>query len=309
LLFNLVVCSFPLNLRPIVGILTQPTVPVLSEVEGANGNNASSITASYVKWVEMAGARVVPIPYNATQQQLQYYFNSVNGILMPGGMQTLNSTLPFFDASLYLFNQAIMANARGDYFPVWGTCQGFQFMNIAVSGQENEGVLSDFDSWDISYPLFFTPDSNTSRMFGSAPASVLNTFATTNCTMNWHHLGVLPSLYSTNQNLAKFFRILSTNVDRENKPFISSIEGINMPFYATQFHPEWSVFEWDPTAHVSHATETIAAMQYLADFFVGETRKNNHFFPSPAEEQSALIYNFQATYTQDTTGDTQTYYF
>jgi len=109
--------------------------------------------------------------------------------------------------------------------------------------------------------LFFTPESKRSRMFGSAPTSVLETLATTNCTMNWHHQGVAPSLYETNQNLANFFRILSTNVDRENKPFISSMEGINIPFYGTQFHPEWSIFEWDPTAHVSHAQATVASMQ------------------------------------------------
>jgi len=122
-----------LNLRPIIGILTQPTVPVLTS---ALNNGSSFITASYVKWVESGGARVVPIPYNASQEELSYFFSSVNGLLMPGGMQTLNETITFFDSSLYLFNLALKANANGDYFPIWGTCMGFQFLNIAVSGQD-----------------------------------------------------------------------------------------------------------------------------------------------------------------------------
>lgn len=298
-------CANATNLRPIIGILTQPSDPVLANTYPGN----SEIVASYVKWLESGGARVVPIPYNATTAQLEYFFNSVNGLLMPGGMQTLNHTIPFFDSSMYLYNLALKANTNGDYFPIWGTCQGFQFLNIAASGIENESVLSLYDSWDISWPLFFTPESKTSRLFGSAPSDVLSTLSTQNCTMNWHHQGVDPALYKTNQNLTNFFRILSTNVDRENKPFISSIEGINVPFYGTQFHPEWSIFEWDPTAHVSHATDTITAMQYLSDFFVSETRKNNHAFPDPVSEQNALIYNFQPTYTLPITGDTQTYYF
>ncbi len=132
-------------------------------------------------------------------------------------------------------------------------------------------LLYEYDALSvyISWPLFFTPESKVSRMFGSAPAGIfkkkskegnggkkkrtikkllnfectldiLNIFSEQNCTMNWHHQGVAPSLYNSmiyfsisfsphktiaNQKLASFYRILSTNVDREGKPFISSIEG------------------------------------------------------------------------------------
>ena len=48
--------------RPVIGILTHPG-------DGANGRlsnatNAANIPASYVKFVESAGARVIPIIYN-----------------------------------------------------------------------------------------------------------------------------------------------------------------------------------------------------------------------------------------------------
>ena len=45
------------NDRPIIGILTQPSSSSLSQF----GDNY--IAASYVKYVESAGARVVPIQY------------------------------------------------------------------------------------------------------------------------------------------------------------------------------------------------------------------------------------------------------
>lgn len=41
------------------------------------------------------------------------------------------------------------------------------------------------------------------------------------------------------------------------------------------------------------------AMQDLSNFFVGEARKNFHKFPSVAEEQKNLIYQWQPTYTGD----------
>jgi hypothetical protein len=38
-------------------------------------------------------------------------------------------------------------------------------------------------------------------------------------------------------------------------------------------------------------------MQWVANFFVGEARKNDHAFASAEEEQSALIYNTAPTFT------------
>jgi len=56
----LVIVSAQQNLRPVIGIVTEPTSPSLAKY----GN--SFISAGYVKFVEMAGARVVPIPYLTT---------------------------------------------------------------------------------------------------------------------------------------------------------------------------------------------------------------------------------------------------
>ena len=53
----LVIASAQPNLRPIIGIVTEPTDGALSKF------GDSFISAGYVKFVEMGGARVVPIPY------------------------------------------------------------------------------------------------------------------------------------------------------------------------------------------------------------------------------------------------------
>jgi len=47
--------------------------------------NYSYFPASYVKFIEAAGARVVPIPYDASPENLTFFFNSTNGLLLPGG--------------------------------------------------------------------------------------------------------------------------------------------------------------------------------------------------------------------------------
>lgn len=45
-------------------------------------------------------------------------FNSINGMLIPGGSADLKPGHPFYDATQYLFKLALEANDKGDYFPV-----------------------------------------------------------------------------------------------------------------------------------------------------------------------------------------------
>ena len=41
----------------------------------------------------------------------------------------------------------------GDYFPVWGTCQGFQLLATITAKQD---VMSNYDAEDLPLPLNFT---------------------------------------------------------------------------------------------------------------------------------------------------------
>ena len=47
------------------------------------------------------------------------------------------------------------ANDNGDYFPVWGTCLGFELLAFIVAGNDNS-VLSATDATNLSLPLEFT---------------------------------------------------------------------------------------------------------------------------------------------------------
>lgn len=55
-----------LNFRPVIGILTHPGDGASGRLN--NDTNASYIAASYVKFVESAGARVIPLIYNEPRE-------------------------------------------------------------------------------------------------------------------------------------------------------------------------------------------------------------------------------------------------
>jgi hypothetical protein len=61
-------------------------------------------------------------------------FKAINGILLPGGGATLAPGHAFYDAARLLVEMAVAANDAGDYYPVHGTCLGWETLAIVVSG-------------------------------------------------------------------------------------------------------------------------------------------------------------------------------
>ncbi len=110
--------------------------------------------------------------------------------------------------------------------------------------------------------------------------------------------------------LTSFYRVLAINEDREGVQFISSMEGIQYPVYAQQWHAEkvrrsnpfvlftlQPQFEWTIDEDINHDASAIYAMQYFANFFVNECRKSLHSFPDQDTESKALIYNYSPVFT------------
>ena len=68
--------------RPIIGILAIDTYYYLDDYYP---EATMMIGASYVKFVEQGGARVVPILHNKTDDYYEMMFRSTNGFLLTGG--------------------------------------------------------------------------------------------------------------------------------------------------------------------------------------------------------------------------------
>ena len=89
------------------------------------------------------------------------------------------------------------------------------------------------------------------------PENIRATLASKPVTTNLHHDGVEPSVFEASNNLNQFFKMLSTNVDRNGKPFASSIESRDYPIYGVQWHPERPQFQWSTTLpdKIGHTVE------------------------------------------------------
>jgi len=271
-----------LNNRPIIAVLAQKEHKELPP-------NQSYIAASYVKYLESSGARVVPIPHFYTTKQVTEIFKYVNGVFFPGG------GVEFFTSQYYkhaktLWDLAIKANDDGEYFPVWGTCMGFEVLHVL---RMNEDIMSKRISEDKALPLDFRKGARDSRLLKHATDKIYSILGKEKVTFNHHSYGVKTETYTKHKRLRDFFQVISTNIDEFGYEFVSTIEAFDYPIYGVQWHPEKNNFEhYEGYKELPQGYHGVLTSQYMANFFVNEARKNHHAFPSQKMEDKHLIYNY-----------------
>ena len=215
----------------IIHATDRPVVGVFTRLNSETGEHY--IAASYVKWLESAGARTLPIHSDQTSEdQLREIFQQINGVLFPGGGDGTG-----LEVAKMLWEMAKQANESGDHFPIWGTCLGFEWMlQLASSSQSESVVQNGFAADDISLILELTEygvrDSN---MF--ADSDIKDICASEPVAYNHHQRGIEPSALQSDEGLMTMFEITSVSYDTNGRVFVSSMEAKEIglyPYYAVR---------------------------------------------------------------------------
>eukprot|EP00511_Aplanochytrium_stocchinoi_P010897 CAMPEP_0204867784 /NCGR_PEP_ID=MMETSP1348-20121228/24137_1 /ASSEMBLY_ACC=CAM_ASM_000700 /TAXON_ID=215587 /ORGANISM="Aplanochytrium stocchinoi, Strain GSBS06" /LENGTH=290 /DNA_ID=CAMNT_0052020385 /DNA_START=169 /DNA_END=1038 /DNA_ORIENTATION=+ len=225
-----------INDRPIIGIFTQP-----GEYQIDGETFFEYIAGSYVKYIESAGARVVPVRYQNSKEELQSLFSKLNGVLLPGGGTELIPGEPYYEAGVALWEYV----KTDPTFPIFGTCLGFELLSCLASGSDSALIKSgDFDASNVSWPVRLTSSAKKSRLFQDIDPQVLLAVERENITYNEHNNGITPEIFYNTPSLSSNFNVLGTGRDKKQKEFVAIIEGKERPFWGIQFHPEKATFEW-----------------------------------------------------------------
>ncbi|GFQ98474.1 gamma-glutamyl hydrolase [Trichonephila clavata] len=292
-----------LNDRPIIGVVTE-------EINSTIVPEAKSyLLASYVKFLELAGARVVPIWVHKPRSYYEDIMNNINGVLFPGGGNLLGGS-GYSRAGQIIFDIANKMNDKGDFFPLWGTCLGFELLHYLVA---QKLWMKACAAQDIATNLEFVKGYKDSRLFQNLETSLDNAMKNESVVIHYHRWCLTPQNY-TLSGLDKYFKVLALNQDSRNVSFVSIVEAYKYPYYGVSFHPEKVLFEWilsKTHQHIPHNLDAIRVSQYFANFFVNEARKSLHQFPSKQVEDAVLIYNYNPVFTGQfgTNPNIQSYYF
>jgi len=234
----------------------RPPPPVVAIVSHPYNSTHEYIATSYIKYLEMSGARSIRIPYEGMDDEgMDWLETNTNALFLMGGSAVLTSGV-----------RDLFDRVRGiDGYPIWGTCLGFEWIMQMVS--EDDSIIdANLDAENYSIPLNLTSSAADSRLMNAGngkewSVGVSSMLSNHPVTMNNHMHGVLTSSFSENDKLNELFNVLSTNADRKGVEFVSTVESKSASdmIYATQWHPEKNAFEYgvQPDAVVDLMAEDI----------------------------------------------------
>lgn len=296
--------NFLFNPRPIIGILSQSSFTSVYP-----SSKYSYVFSAYVKFLESSGARVVPIHYDSSEEELEMMVNAINGLMIPGGPtiwvdeKTKTEFNQFAKAGQYLLKLAIAKNLKGTYFPVWGTCLGHEVLLTTIANEPN--IMFHYNSLNIRLKLNLS-NAARSKLYNSIDKDLLEYIQTEEALFFNHNYALDIVKFYDNKILSDLFFITSTVTNHEGKEYISSIEGKHLPFYGVQYHPEKTRFDWNETLDISRTPKDIKVSQNFGNFFINEARKNNQHFSGKKAEHQYSIHQYSSLFLN---GSIAEYYF
>ncbi|BAT92699.1 hypothetical protein VIGAN_07150500 [Vigna angularis var. angularis] len=285
-------CTAPdpnLNQRPVIGILSNPGDGCSGRLSNSSG--VSHIAASYVKFVESGGARVIPLLYNESPESLKTKLSLTNGLLLTGGSAASG---PYLEALQFLFQAALERNDGGDHFPVLGLNLGGNLLIKIVADQAD--VLEPFNASSLpSYLQMWINSLEEGSLYQKFPSDLFQLLMSECLVLHNHIYAISPYKLQYNKKLSSFFDILATAADRDGKIFVSTARGWNYPVTVNLWNPEKNAFEWATSLKAPHTENAIRVTQSSANFFVSEARKSSNR-PDYQAVRDNLIYNYKASY-------------
>lgn len=261
------------NNRPIIGILTMPS-------SYSSHPGMSFFPASYVKFLESGGSRVVPIRYDLAPDALNELLSHINGALFTGGAAGFwnkdNSPSQYAITAQAIFNTSVDAAEKGESWPLWGTCLGHELISVIAAGldYDTSPLTSGFDAENLTLPVDFTAAAETSRLWGTPAAAASRATYAVGDSFNAHTMGVTPADFHAAELLSSRFDLLGTSVDRAGKEFTATMEGKTLPIYSTQWHAE-------KVACVRRACSKLRATHAAASSFTFHRHLSPSTFPPP----------------------------
>ncbi|CAA6661139.1 unnamed protein product [Spirodela intermedia] len=276
--------------RPVIGILSHPGDGASGRL--SNATDASYIAASYVKFVESAGARVIPLIFNEPRRSsMKWVYSSLFPV---SSLLALTSLTLFrwakrglyYDTAQDILQKVLEMNDAGKHFPLFAICLGFEIVSIMIS--KDEDILEHFSGTNQASTLTFAEDmAFQGTIFQRFPPSLLAKLSKECLVMQNHKV-------PTKSHLSSFFKILTTSTDDEGQVYVSTVQAHGYPITGFQWHPEKNAFEWGVSA-IPHSEDAVQVTQHAANYFISEARKSSNR-PPAGQVLANLIYNFRATY-------------
>lgn len=277
--------------RPMIGVLTQPTTPFMQASDsiynfgiGTEGYT-SYLSDVYVKFIESAGGRAVPIIYEGDNYTNRWALRRVNGLILPGGSASdqhvndpnASETYEEFAEEMYLYAKN-RNTISGTPFPILGIAQGAQQIAKFESGLDPtlyDTLLSARSLADVNTNCDITEP--TASMWQPILGAV-DLFNLQNVFYHNHDFGIDPVDFNANTNLGSNFMITSQGVDDLGQSFVNAFESNTLPIWGIQFSPQQSTSNMNRFETMAHGNIAQQVNRYFADLLVFTAKQSSQGF-------------------------------
>ena len=270
-----------------VGIMTAPWL------SNTDSHITSYMAASYIKWLESAGALVVPIEFDLPKPKILGLLRQLNGVVLIGGgidnskTHTHEQFLHYQDAVNYVINYSIYQNGIGNYYPLWCTCMSFELAAIFLT--ENR-ILKHQKSISEKFleregqigPSVLKWTKKKSKLRNIFTNKEISEMSKKDSIFQAHSLSIT-CRSKLSKKLSKVANIVAVNTSvpghggKGGVKYISIYELKKYPIYGVQFHPEKPPFEYvNDHKRVPKTDIAITISNKMARFFINECKKNSN---------------------------------
>jgi len=208
-------------------------------------------------------------------------------MVLPGGAAELvdyknkMKTTPFMNRIHKIIEYIKDRNDRKDYYPIWGTCLGFEELIVSSSGLKGESLQNGFDDRGKYHEVSLRDEFWNSRFFGHLPVEkkIINEVFSKPIAYYYHSEGIEPQHFKKFSKLVKDLTILGTSKNDAGREYIALLEHKKYPIFFAQFHPEKHQFEKRRSyIPMDRSQSTIKLMTSFIFKLVNDVRKNAKSF-------------------------------
>lgn len=210
---------------------------------------------------------------------------------MPGGDGD------YLEYGRFIYHQLKDMNDNGTYYPLWGTCMGYENM-VSYVADAGWDVLSVYDYDTGSMALEFVVDPRDTKMFNQLGDRAF-LFEQYNTSYNAHHWGLNPDKFNTDKGLSSIYHHTAISYMPDGRPFVAAVESDNYPFFGTQFHPEKTTRVFKEDLEVDHSWLSIGLNRHFGDYFVHLARQNTNVWGTYSEVQKEIVENYHLIVSDD----------
>lgn len=235
--------------------------------------NGAKVSNNYVRFLQASGSDIIAIHPWTPNEKIDELLSKVNGVLLQGYSEDLQSDSAYYLKAKYLYNKVIELNKNGIKMPLLGV--GDDLPLICGFTDDNKDLYKRLENT-------YTQTSSLNRNFQPENTLILSELERTdmqyldkdNVLSNNLNKYIPSEAFKKSEKLNEFYDLVATSKFSDGTEYCSILESKIYPISLISFHPEFAAFDNSKKHELSETLGAIKSARFMGNAFVFFGRKN-----------------------------------